>query len=210
MRMQPVRAAVVLLLLSPTTVMAQQHTERGALLGGVAGALAGAGVGHHNDNAGAGALIGGAVGLITGAAIGNSMDEQEARNRAIQQDVAWRMSRAVSTTDVVSMTRNGVQPEIIVNHVYQNGVQRRLEVSDVISLHQQGVSQSVISAMQQAPLAQPVAVVTPRYQAPVVVEQYHYVGPRAYYWAPPPCYRPYHHGPYHPRSGVHWNVVVRP
>ncbi|MDZ7620596.1 MAG: glycine zipper domain-containing protein [Patescibacteria group bacterium] len=209
MRMQPACAAIVLLLAS-TTVMAQQHTERGALLGGVAGALAGAGIGHHNDNAGAGALIGGAVGLITGATLGNAMDEQDARDRAIRHDLARRISRAVSNADVVAMTHGGVQPEIIVNHIYQNGVQRRPEVSDVIYLHQQGVSPSVISAMQQAPFAQPVTVVTPRYQAPVVVQEYHYVGPRVHYWAPPPHYRPHYYGPPRPHSGVHWNVVVRP
>ncbi len=207
------RAAFVLLVLCPGTVLAQQNTERGAVLGGLTGALVGAGIGDHNDNAGAGALIGGAVGLITGAALGNTADEEEqARARALQQQHAYQMSYAVSTADVVMMTRNGVQPEIIINHINRNGVQRRLEVSDVISLHQQGVNEAVISAMQRAPLAASTSIstITPSYQTPVVVEHY-YTAPPVRYWGPPPCYRPhppvYHHHHHH-RPGVSWGIVV--
>ncbi len=209
MKTQTISALVVLLVLCPGTLMAQRHTDRGALLGGVAGALAGAGIGEHNDNAGAGALIGGAVGLVTGAALGNSMDQEEARARAVQQHLAWQRSQAASISDVVTMTRNGLRDDIIINHVNQNGVQRRLNVHDVISLHQQGVSEAVISAMQRAPVGRAVSMPAPRYQAPVVVEQYHYVRPPVNYWYPYP-HRPYHHGHghRHHRPGVHWSMAV--
>ena len=85
MKTLPPCLALVLAALCPASLTAQNHTDRGAVFGGLAGALAGAGIGEHNGEAGAGALIGGAVGLITGAAIGNSMDRDVAHARAVQQ-----------------------------------------------------------------------------------------------------------------------------
>ena len=58
-------AALLLFAFHPDSAMAQYHTDRGAVLGGLGGALAGAAIGEHNDNAGAGALIGGATGLVS-------------------------------------------------------------------------------------------------------------------------------------------------
>lgn len=203
-------AALVLLALGPNSLMAQYHTDRGAVVGGLAGAIAGAGIGEHNDNAGAGALIGGAVGLITGAAIGNSMDQEEAaRAQALQQQRAYQLSRAASIADVVAMSQNGVADDVIINHITRNGIQRRLEVDDVISMHQQGVSKVVISAMQRAPIGAPAPVLAPAptYQAPVVVQEHYYVRPPVHYWHGYPPYRPpYHHRPH--QSGVHWSIGI--
>jgi len=199
------------LILGPDSLMAQYHTDRGAALGGLAGALAGAGIGDHNGEAGAGALIGGAVGLVTGAAIGNSIDREEAaRARAVQhvqQYRAWQQSRAASISDVVTMSQNGVADNVIINHVTQSGVQRRLEVADVISLHRQGVSEAVISAMQRAPVGGPPP--QPVRQAPVIVEEHYHVRPPIHYWH---RYPPYHPGPgYHRRhhhGAAHWSITV--
>ena len=197
--------ALFIFVLAPNPVMAQYHTDRGAVLGGLAGALAGAGIGEHNDNAGAGALIGGAVGLITGAAIGNTVDQEEAdRARALHYQRAQQLSRATSTSDVVTMSQNGVADEVIIKHINQNGIQRRLEVADVIALHRQGVSEPVISAMQRAPIGAPLPALT--YRPPVVVEEHYYVRPPVHYWHTYPRYRPHYH-PHH-RPGVHWNIAV--
>lgn len=199
-----VATLLIVFALSPDSVLAQYHTDRGAVVGGLSGALIGAGIGDHNDQAGAGALIGGAVGLITGAAIGNSMDQEEAaRARALQQQQAWRLSRAASVSDVVTMSRNGVADSVIINHIAQNGVQRRLEVADVISMHQQGVSQAVIAAVQQAPVGGPMP--PPVYQPPVIVQERYYAPPPVYYWHGYPHYRPPHH---HPSPGVHWSIGI--
>lgn len=187
-----------------TAARGQGFTERGAALGGVAGALTGAAIGNQNDETAEGALIGGAVGLVTGALIGGAQDRQVQRYQvAQQQQLAWQASRAVSTQDVVAMSQSGVSDPVIMNHIAQYGVQRRLEVSDVIALHQQGVSEPVIGAMQRArlgyeqPVVQPVVVTRP---APVIVEEYYYprpviVHPRPYFYGPYHHHYHHHHGP---------------
>lgn len=193
----------------------QQHTERGAVLGGVAGGLAGAAIGNQNGETGAGALVGGALGLMTGALIGNARDEEIYRQRAYayqQQQLAYRQARAVSPADVVNMTRNGLSEQVIITHIRQNGVQYQPQVADVISLHQQGVSENVITAMQQAargPVPPPAVVPAPRY-SPVIVEEHRYVAPRCYS-RPYPHY--YHHHHYHGHyrrhyPGFHWGISI--
>jgi hypothetical protein len=195
---------------------AQYQTERGAAIGGIGGALAGAAIGKNNGDTGAGALIGGAAGLLTGAIVGNTM-EQKARAQAYQQQRAYQVSRAVSTSDVINMAHNGLSDEVIVNHIRENGVQRRLEVSDVIMLHKNGVSEATIAAMQNASIGAPATPVyvapAPRYApAPVIVQEYHYVRPP--YWGPSYYghYHHHHHGHHHHRghghSGVHWGVTI--
>jgi hypothetical protein len=213
MKPQWLFASLILSVIIAQSLPAQNHTGRGAVLGGVGGAAIGAAIGENNDEPVAGAIIGGALGAITGATIGNSMDEEEARYRAIQQQRAWQLQRAVSVSDVVTMTHNRLSDNVIIGHIQQNGVQRRLEVADIISLHQQGVSEVVINAMQRAPLATSVPAAVPQYRTPVVVEEHHYVAPRVYYRYPYGHY-PYHHANHyrhHPpphRPGVHWSIAI--
>jgi uncharacterized protein YcfJ len=210
MKPQWLLASLLLSVLAAPSLPAQNHTDRGAVLGGVGGALIGAAIGEQNDEAGPGAIIGGAIGAITGAAIGNSMDQEEARFRALQQQRAWQLQRAVSVSDVVMMTHNRLSDGVIIGHIQQNGVQRRLEVSDVISLHQQGVSEAVISAMQRAPLAGYVPPPAVPYRTPVIVEEHHCITPHFYYRPRPVHYRyhhPHHHRHHHP-SGIHWSIGI--
>ncbi len=153
---------------SAPRVQAQNNTQRGATLGGITGAIAGAIIGENNDEAGAGAAIGGALGVVAGGVLGNANDkdvayrnQQYARQRQYQaqqrmaatthvpQQVA---TGAVSYSDVIAMSRSGVSPNVIMNQISTRGVQRQPAVSDIISLHEQGVSETVISAMQQAPV----------------------------------------------------------
>lgn len=210
-RMRTRSIALLLLACGPLTpsVLAQGHTERGAVLGGVTGALAGAAIGDKNDETAAGALIGGAVGLLTGATIGNSVDQHHAYAQAAQQQRITQWSRAVSTSDVVSMADTGISDSVIINHIHENGVRRRLEVPDVISLHQQGVSEAVIASMQRARLAGHASPRPLSYQPPVVVQEYRYV-PRPRYYPPRHLYHRYpnRHAYRHRPSGVHWSVTV--
>jgi hypothetical protein len=189
----------------PATLFAQHETKTGAVLGGLAGAAAGAAIGDHNGNAGAGALIGGALGLITGATIGDSIEQENARAQALHQQRMYQLSRAVTISDVVTMTRNGLGDNVIVNYIQENGVQRRLEVADVISLHQQGVSEAVITAMQRARLATYTPAPAPRYAAPVIIEERHYVTPPYYCWPDHVHYRHHYHH-HQARPGFHWGV----
>ena len=200
--------ALVVLCLLLRLGYGQTHRQRGTLLGGLTGAIAGAAIGDHNDETAAGALIGGAVGAITGSIVGDSIDRDQARVRAYQhQQQRVQLSRAVSPEDVVSMTQSGVSDEVIINHIRQNGVQRHLEVHDVIALHQQGVSEPVIAAMQRAPIGQ-VAVSAP-VQRPrtVVVEEHHYLPPVWGYY-PRPRYHYPHHPPSYRRPGLSWGISI--
>jgi hypothetical protein len=200
--------AVSSLLIALLTLGCQSpyHADRGALFGGLLGAGTGAIVGDAAGNAGAGTAIGAGLGALTGAVVGSELDEMEARNRAM---IAQQLGRevaagAVTTDDVIAMTRAGVNEDLIVNHVNIHGVAVPLQPSDIIYLQQQGVSTRVIKAMQTPPRqpAQPVVVQQPA-ATPVIVEEYHYGPP---YWGPPwrPCYS-YHWRP-RPRPGVSWGM----
>lgn len=206
------------LVLLPGIARAQYHSDRGAVLGGIGGALAGAAIGKNNGNTAAGALIGGAAGLLGGAVLGNAMDNKAAREQAYQSQLsaqAVAQHRAVSTSDVISMVHNGVGDDVIIAHIRENGVQRKIEVSDVISLTKQGVSERVITAMQHSPVghATPVVAPAPVYRTsptPVVIEEHHYVTP-APYWHRPHYHPPVHYHHYHAprsRSSVHWGMSV--
>jgi len=166
------------------------YADRGAGLGALAGAGAGAIIGHQTGNAGAGALLGGGLGALTGAAVGTGMDEMAAQNRA---QIASQLGRQVQTgaanmNEVLAMSRAGVDPTLIQNYVRTSGVMRPLTAAEVISLHNQGVNTNVIQAMQN-PTVPTAPMVAGR--PPIIVEEHFY--------GPPGCYNPhfgYHHGYY--------------
>jgi hypothetical protein len=146
--------------------------------------------------------------MVTGAALGNSRDRQIAEARAHQyrqQQQYHQMALAVTPQDVIAMSSRGLTETVIINHIQSNGVRRELQIADVIALHENGVSEQVISAMQRsrigpAPRAAPVAA----YQAapPVIVEQY--VAPRYHYYTAPRRHfgRRYHR---HRSPGIHFS-----
>ncbi|MEZ6128231.1 MAG: glycine zipper domain-containing protein [Planctomycetaceae bacterium] len=205
--------ALIAVALPLDTASAQVNTQRGSVLGGLAGAAAGAAIGEHNDKPLAGALIGGAVGLVTGATLGNARDRQVADQRAYayqqqqfqRQQLNQQLAKSVTPHDVITMTRSGLSETVIINHIQANGVRQELQIADVITLHDNGVSERVISAMQHsrigpATAAAPVAAPVQVYQAapPIVVEQY--VTPR-YFYSPPRHY----YGPRYPSHGIHFS-----
>ena len=112
----------------------------------------------------------------------------------------------MTISQVLGMTKNGVSDAVIINHINQHGVQQRLEVSDVILLHQQGVSEPVLTALQRAPVGgSTIYAARPRsYSAPVIVHDYHYVRPA--YPVYSPHYQYHHHYPHH---GHHYSPGVR-
>ncbi len=182
------------------------HADRGALLGGLGGAGVGALVGHAVGNTGAGAAIGAGVGALTGAAIGDSMDEMEARNRALIEAKLQRriVPGAVTIDDVIAMTRAGVAEDVIINHVRYHGMVRQLEASDLITLQQQGISPNVVKAMQEPPRPQRETVFVESPSPPAVIVRERYYDPWYDPWSrpgPPYYYRYYGHRP-PPRVGV--------
>jgi len=174
--------------LSASGCASTNHTEQGAVVGGVVGAGTGAVVGHALGNTGAGALIGAGVGALSGAAIGNSQDQVEAKNRAmIEQQIGRQLAGATRIDDVIAMTKAGVAPELIMNHVRAHGMAAPLQTNDLILLQQQGVDGRVIATMQATPspvAGQPV-VVQEGAPPPVIVEGYYgrpYYHPHHYYY----------------------------
>ncbi|MCH2114266.1 MAG: glycine zipper domain-containing protein [Pirellulales bacterium] len=172
------------------------YADRGIGLGALTGAGAGAIIGNATGgNAGSGALIGAGLGALTGAAVGTEMDALAAQNRAA---IAAQMGRqvqagAANIQEVIAMTQAGVDPRLIQNYVRTSGVVAPLAASDVIYLHEQGVSTDVIQVMQSPPMVQaPLVANLP----PVIVEEY--------YYGRPACYTPhfgYHHGYHRGRRG---------
>lgn len=193
--------AFVVLVVGSTNLWAQ-NTQRGAVMGGLGGAIAGAIIGENNDKPAEGAAIGAAIGALGGAVMGNARDKEINQRRQYYQYQPHYQSQyhqpqvvvprgAVSSSDVISMSRSGLNDSVIINQIQTRGVQRRPEVSEIITMHQQGVSDTVITAMQQAHVGGP----APTYVAPqpptVIVEERY----PTYYAPPPPVYyhRSHHH-----------------
>lgn len=174
------------LALGVTPLSAQTNQQRGATFGGLAGAIAGGLIGDHNDEAGAGAAIGGVVGAVAGGILGNAADKdaaiarQEAayyqaqRNQQYAQQQAAIRQSAVTLNDVINMSRSGLSDQVIVNQVRQRGYLGKLSVADIIALHEQGVSETVITTLQSTgpATARPVQPAQPTYQPPTVVRQH--------------------------------------
>jgi surface antigen len=168
------------------------YADQGALAGGVTGAGVGALIGSATHHTGAGALIGTGVGALTGGMIGSGLDQIDAKNRA---QIAATLGRplppgGVTVNDVVSMTKCGVNEDLIVNHIRANGLARPLAANELITLQQEGVSTRVVATMQGAtvPAARPV-VVAP---GPVMANPYFYPPPPP----PPPYWGGYGYYPY--------------
>lgn len=194
------KSSLLLLLALPLAgCHSMNYAERGATLGAATGALTGAAIGKDSGNAGAGAVIGSAVGALTGAAVGDGIDADIARNNAIIQDRMGRqLAGVVTVDDVISMTEANLSDDVITTHIRANGVIQRPQPEDLITLTKNGVSDTVIKAMQTAPPPTPPQTSAPR-SGPVIVEEHHYVTPPRPHW--------HYHGRHRPRrTGLHWGV----
>jgi Glycine zipper len=159
------------------------HRRRGALLGGLAGAAIGAAIGDKGNNETTGALIGGAIGAVAGGTIGDQKDRRIEHNQMyhsghpqyvqpVPQTYAVypptyvqpapnsvappfaQQPGPVSPDDVVAMARSGLSESMIIQQIQLNGVYRALSISEIIHLHQVGVSEPIIHAMQAAAVQQ--------------------------------------------------------
>ncbi|MCA9215371.1 MAG: glycine zipper 2TM domain-containing protein [Planctomycetales bacterium] len=215
-RLVLISALVASVFVSGSSAFAQNRTGEGIAIGGVTGAIAGGIIGKQNHETPEGALIGGAIGALAGGLIGRSQDDAIARENYYRQQAYQQqqvqLQAAVSSAEVVQMARSGVGDGLIINHINSRGVARRLETRDIISLHQQGVTEAVIDAMQRAPIAGTVqpqtrTIVREVVPSPVIVRR-EYVVPR---YAPPRASiyigtgRPAPRYHYHRHSvGHHW------
>ncbi len=163
MRQTILIAAIAAVLCSQTILHAQSRTERGAVNGGLAGAILGGIAGHQKGDTAEGVAIGALVGAVAGGAIGNADDRQARENYQYQlyrqQQLAQqqqlqqaRLQQAISIGDAITMTRSGISDNLIISQIRTSGVQQKIGVQEIVMLHQNGVSEPVIQAMQTAPI----------------------------------------------------------
>ena len=150
----PVRGLIgTLLITSCLGCMNANNTQKGALLGGAGGAGIGAIIGHQFGATGTGALIGGLAGTAGGALVGNSKDEANKRDAAARH-AAYERSRlemeahALTNRDVADMVANGVSDSTIVTAMRDKGGRFDTSPQAIIALHNAGVSDGVVQAMQ--------------------------------------------------------------
>lgn len=188
------------------------NTGAGALGGSAIGAATGAIIGHASGHTAGGAVIGAAAGALGGALVGNAKDAHEERDSAIAQaqyqqaqaSYAQAQAAALSPSDVITLTRNNVGDDVIINQLQKQGCRFDSTPENLISLRNQGVSDRVLTAMQNtamrgAIVAGPAVVGAPPavvYAAPPPPVGVVVVGPRRYYGPPPYYYRGprYHRG----------------
>lgn len=199
---------LVLVFLCSAGCQSPYRADQGALLGGLGGAGVGALVGHAVGHTGAGAAIGAGVGALSGAAVGQSLDDIEAKNRALIEAKLQRPvgKNAVTLDDVIAMSKAGVTEDVIAQHVRIHGVVRQLQATDIIMLQQEGVSPAVIRAMQEPPISQRETVVVDRAppQQVIIREGYYHDPWRPHYYPPP---HRYYYGPPPPQS---WGGTLFP
>jgi hypothetical protein len=152
------------------------HTEQGALTGGVIGTGAGTVIGAATGRPLLGAALGAAVGTGAGALVGNEADKDDARRKDIAQAAALEDARyqqqRMGVSDVIRMTRDNYSPQIIINQIRTTRSTFDLTLSDLDMLKNNGVSDSVIAEMQAARGAPAPAKVYVREPRQVIYEPY--------------------------------------
>lgn len=162
------------------------NTEKGTLIGGGVGSVVGTAIGAATGNPRTGAVIGGVGGAALGALAGNKEDERDhAREKAELRQAAAnataQQSAALGLIDVVNLSRQGVDPGVIVNQIRASNASFSLSNTDIEYLTAQNVSAQVIRAMQETAM-RPAQVQRVIYrEAPIVIERpvYPVYGPPA-------------------------------
>lgn len=129
------------------------NTATGALAGGAFGAFTGAVVGGPR-NGGAGALIGAAAGAVAGGLIGHSIDEQQQarlRSEAPQTYTRVEQNQPLAIADVKALAKAAVSDDVIITQIELSHTIYHLSASDIIDLHNAGVSPRVINYMINTP-----------------------------------------------------------
>ncbi|WP_437186226.1 glycine zipper family protein [Planctomicrobium sp. SH668] len=190
------------------------RAQSGALAGTALGTVAGAMIGGHNGSAVGGAMLGAATGAIAGGIIGDAEDARDQRDIAYAQRdgaiaqaqyVSHQKQQAITNFDLIRLTQSGVSDDVIINMIIARGGNFDMTTESVITLKNNGVSDQVILAAQQA--RAPVVTAAPSPEV-VVVKQH-----PAVIVEPAPIYYGYgfgyhhHHRPYrHRHHGSHVGV----
>src|SRR5262245_25685103 len=122
------------------------HTERDALAGGGLGAAAGAP--RDPDRPARGAAAGSTCGAAAGAAVG-SRAAAAARRAKASADASQPVRGPLTLEQVADLCRRGIGDDVIKGQIRSSGTRYNLSAEQVTWLHDQGVSDAVISEMQQ-------------------------------------------------------------
>ncbi len=130
------------------------NTATGALAGGAFGAATGAIIGAATHNVGLGAAIGAGSGVVLGGLIGAQADAQQSAR--LQQQAPAVYARAtsgapLSVADVTAMSKAQVNDDTIIAQIVNSHTIYHLSATDIIGLHDNGVSQRVIDFMVNTP-----------------------------------------------------------
>ncbi len=129
------------------------NTASGALIGGAVGAITGAAIGGPRHG-GEGALIGAAAGALTGGAIGNSMDQAQAAQLRAQAPQTYQrvaQGQPLTISDIKALAEANVGDDVIISQIRNSHTVFHLSASEIIDLHNAGVSEKVINFMINTP-----------------------------------------------------------
>lgn len=170
------------------------NTERGTLAGAGIGSIAGALVGNATGNPKTGAVVGALGGGVVGNLIGRDADRKEERAEAVQTAAAvqaYREDQPRRISEIVTLTQQGQDESVVLNHIKSNRMTFSLSVDDLNTLKANNVSPRVIAAMQNSSAPGVASLPPPPTKTVVVREVVH----QPVYVAPPPppvmVYDPY-------------------
>lgn len=151
--MKPTLSLALLVCLT-LNVGCANKTRTGALVGTGAGAGVGAIIGHQIGKQKEGALIGAAIGGVTGSVLGHKDDVKDeqaatARNVAHMQEERAASARAMSNFDVIEMANAQMSEALIISTIQDRGGAFDTSPNGIIGLKKDGVSETVIMAMQR-------------------------------------------------------------
>ena len=179
---------------APSRDYYRNDTAEGTVAGGAFGAIAGALIGGSDGKSPEGALIGAATGAIAGNLLGRSKDAADRQQAAYGQANAARANaqiaaQAMTNYDLIQLASAQIDDNITISAIQSRGGRFDLSPAGLIQLKQNGVSDRVIIAAQNAsavPAPSTVIVARP----PVIFQP----APRVYYQGHfGPAWRHHHH-----------------
>lgn len=129
------------------------RVAEGAVIGGLLGGAAGGIIGHQSGHGGEGAGIGIAAGALTGALVGSQIDKpqkqetSESNPQAVQEKSPE--TKQLSMQQIIDMSKQGLKDDAIIKEIRATNSKFNLSEEGVNYLKKEGVSQKVISVMQE-------------------------------------------------------------
>lgn len=117
-----------------------ENTKKGAVVGGLIGAGAGAIIGQQaGGHPITGAAIGGSVGALSGSLIGSGIDKKAQGTNT--------SGEKLSISDIVLLSKNKISDADIISKINDTGSVFRLSAEEITMLKNEGVSNAVVNAM---------------------------------------------------------------